>query len=509
LRLSAYVMGLGVLMGTTWGLAGCSSENPAVAQTNDAGAQTDGQVGDANAEADAAPPPAITLASACSDTLDSVYGDPGSLPAIDPTIRGDIVKCSTGADISAADLLAQAKTDGYVGRDFTSGAHVYRVLYRTERGTNPPTPGVSSAIVYVPDHPRSADLPAIVVSHGTRGEAPNCASSKTVPADFELRLQAYPLVGSGYVVIAPDLAGYADYGAPGNPPSGYAGAVDVGMSTLDGARALNKLLSNGLSDKVVLVGHSQGGQTTLAALALADSYGAGGTIAGVVTYSPLWLAQRTWGALFLLASQYTIKKSSLVNAVDVWYHYTNGELMDPGHGLDPFVPSKRAAIKDFVDHACLADSYPRLEALGTTVKDLYTQEFQSSIMLPAALGQPCKDLLCAKWMHRYAADRPHLTGTATKVPILLNYGGQDTTIPPDRMACVFDRLGSDGANYTVCYQKDADHDGIVMKKADYTNDWIAHIALGAPAPAPCAENQSNITNSDGTPVACATPPPND
>jgi hypothetical protein len=70
------------------------------------------------------------------------------------------------------------KITGYVGKPMTSGVRVYRVSYRT-----------------------------------------------------------LPLAGLGYVVLTPDLAGYANFGAPGNPPSAYGDTQDVGKSTLDGARA--------------------------------------------------------------------------------------------------------------------------------------------------------------------------------------------------------------------------------------------------------------------------------
>ncbi|MEO8798873.1 MAG: hypothetical protein ABI551_13375, partial [Polyangiaceae bacterium] len=219
----------------------------------------------------------------------------------------------------------------------------------------------------------------------------------------------------------------------------------------------------------------------------------------------------SWGALFLLADQYTVKDVPLVNAVSVWYHYTNGELMNPGHGLDVFQPDKRDLVKKFVDEDCDTSASPDLQALGTTVKDMFTQDFQDQITYPAALGTSCgADAgLCDQWIARYAADRPHLTGTAAQVPILLAYGKKDTAIPPDRMACVLDRLKADGVPLTTCLDEAADHTGVVVDEADYVTDWIASKTMGAPAPAPCALDQSALTGADGGAVTCATPPPND
>lgn len=480
----------------------CSSSTNNAPVTDDAGGDTGPKVGD------------FSLEVPCGDTMDAVFADPGPLPAVDATVRGNIVKCTKGADIGKDALLAAAMADGYVGRPFTSGAHVYRVLYRTERGTDPATPGVSSAVVFIPDTPRTAPLPVIVVSHGTTGQAKVCAPSKKEPVDEDVRLMSYPLVGAGYVAIAPDLAGYA--GAPDSLLGGYAGAVDVGKSTLDGARALRTMIPKSVSEKVVIMGHSQGGHTALSALALSDPaiYGSGGTLVGVVGYAPLWLSQRSWGAVLLLAGNYTIKGSPLVNAVSVWYHYTNGELLSPGHGLDVFADAKKAGIKHFVETDCDMSSFPDLEALGTDSRDLYSADFQAAIPAAAAVSGTCPTAepaatTCNKWMARYAADRPHLTGSAAKVPILINYGGQDTTIGPDRMKCVLDRLNTDQANFKVCVNPTANHTGIVRTKSDYTNDWIANIALGEKAPDPCMFDQSSLTDDAGTLIECNTPPPND
>lgn len=469
---------------------------------------------------------------ACTDTRDAIYDggdsvfqdseDGSSGTALDPAKRGDIVRCEQENDISGSDLQTQSSEDGHAGRPFVSGAFVYRVLYRTWRGTggpdsSAPTIGVSSAIVFVPDHPAAHRLPTIVISRGTSGQGGVCTPTASDPVGEDIRLMAYPLVGAGYVVIAPDLAGYAEYGAAGNPPSGYAAAVDVGQSTIDGARALKKMFAHSVTSDTVLVGHSQGGHTTLAALALADSYAkksdgsADVNIAGVVVYAPLWLSQRSWGALFFLADQYSIASAPLVDAVSIWYHYTNGELMNPGHGLDIFKPEKQDGVKKFVDDDCDSSNAPDLQALGTTVRDIYTQDFQDQITLPAALGEPCADDagLCDQWIARYAADRPHLTGSAAQIPILLEYGKMDTTIPPERMACVLDRLHTDAVNLTTCVDPTADHSGVVRNQADYVTDWIASKTLGAEAPAACALGAEAVTEPDGGPAVCATPPPND
>jgi pimeloyl-ACP methyl ester carboxylesterase len=436
-------------------------------------------------------PGTLALEVPCPDAVADVYADPGALPAE----KGAILKCARDGDMSAADIAASVP--GYMGKPFTSGAHVYRILYRTERGDAASSPGTSSAIVFIPTVPRALPLPVVVVSHATRGQGPNCAASK-----LNELYQEGPLVGAGFAVIAPDLAGFANYGAPGNPPNIYAGAAEAGKSTLDGAKALRRMFSTSLSDQVALVGHSQGGFTALAALAQSNTYDAGGTIAGVFAFAPLWLAQTSWGALPLRAKNFPFKDARLTNSVAIWYVYSHGEAFDgPGHGLDPFRPEKRDAVKSFADSVCDDDTLAPLLAMGNDLSDVYDPSFTNSVGFAAATAGACSDDVCEKWIARFAADRPHLTGAAAKVPIMIAYGGMDEAIPADRMACVLERLDTDTASYSLCLEPGADHTGIVYARSEYAADWIAARTLGAAEPAAC--------DAPFVRPACATPPPND
>ncbi len=145
----------------------------------------------------------------------------------------------------------------------------------------------------------------------------------------------------------------------------------------------------------------------------------------------------------------------------------------------------------------------KLAELGTYPSDLFDRTFVSEISLPAAAGAECSAEICQRWVDRYKADRPHLTGSAATTPILLNYGLKDTTIPPSRMKCALDRLKQDNVKMTACVDAEQTHGGTVSARGEYVADWIASVALGAPALAACATNESAVTEE------CATPPPND
>jgi pimeloyl-ACP methyl ester carboxylesterase len=476
--------------------------------------------GDEQADPDAGQPALegpIALEVDCNDPIDAIYEDASTLPGG----PGDVLRCAPDGELGRSELQARLESHGWSAREVTSAVRVYRVLYRTERGDPAGSPGTSSALVLLPDTPRAAELPAVVASHGSHGQCETCAPSmadpvtQTVRDDFER--QVYSLAGYGYAVIAPDLAGYADYGAAGNPPPSYGASEDVGKSTLDGARALRGLIPSALTEQVVLVGHSQGGHTALSALAIADSYGSGGSMAAVALYAPLWLTQRSWGAVTAFPGLFPFEGSEGTNAVAIWYHYTRAELVDgAGHGGDVFRADQREPIAEFVNSASWGGTgWDKLHALGETAADVFAPEFTMAVGSVAAGTAPsCPNdgdpkALCERWMARYAEDRPHLPAPATEVPILLAWGAMDTTIGPDRITCAIDRLRSDDASLTVCVEPGADHGGILATKADHMADWIAARTLSAAEPTACAADEQAIVDQNGMPASCNPLPPND
>jgi hypothetical protein len=187
-------------------------------------------------------------------------------------------------------------------------------------------------------------------------------------------------------------------------------------------------------------------------------------------------------------------------------------------------------VKSFFDNDCWSESYPDLEAAATTATGLYTSDFVSQIAVPAALGTACAappdagvpeggvgeagaadagPTLCQLWTGIYATDRPHITAAAASVPILILYGGMDTTIPAPQEMCAIDRLHTDKTQLTVCVDPTKDHSGVLHGLSSYGNDWIDSIVLGGPAPAACAANETSLVNEAGVEIKCGTPPPND
>lgn len=466
----------------------------------------------------------FTLGVKCDDSADDLYGDPGTLP----DDQGDIIRCVDDGTKSKAEIKAllqglssdttdspEAMANGggvlntYQGKLPDGGAHLYRVLYRTERGNG--EPGTSVATMYVPDPAPEHVVPLMLVARGSRGQAPACAPSVTTPGAVTLEdstdgryvqdaleSMVWPLVASGFAVAVTDSAGYANYGADGNPPAGYASALDAGKSFIDSGHALRKLLPEGTTEDVLMAGLSQGGHTVLSSLEVANDYPTPGKIRGAAVYSPLWFAQRAWGvavsSIAGVAGLY-LNKSSAV-PVSLWYHYTHAELLDgPGEGVKLFKPELQSAVKEFVDTICWSQSYKQLAdaitdppAAGITAGEYFTPEFVDAVG-GAASERSCDNspdkALCEKWLGRYRDDHPVLTGEAGKVPLLLAYGLKDTTISVKRFKCGVEKLQQGESSLDFCIDPDANHSGIILNQSDYVNQWLTSKVTGAEVTLEC------------------------
>jgi pimeloyl-ACP methyl ester carboxylesterase len=162
------------------------------------------------------------------------------------------------------------------------GAEVYRVLVASQ--SPPGSPQAVSGLILVPTGIAPAEgFPVFVYGHGTTGIADQCAPSH-IPAIFEDLLH---WVANGYVVAATD---YAGLGTPGLHPYGVGDVAGINM--LDSARAALHFCDHTpgaappLSNRMILAGHSQGGQSALFAHQLWKSYAPELNVLGTVVFAP-------------------------------------------------------------------------------------------------------------------------------------------------------------------------------------------------------------------------------
>ena len=457
-----------------------------------------------------------------------MYIAPGNLPAFTAAARGDVVRCAFDRTLSAAEVDASARAGGYQGPALTSGAHVYRIAYRTERvvsaAEQTPLGGLSSAVVFLPDAPRDGQHPLVVAGHGSVGLAASCAPSRggmTDSGNFldDARSLVLPLAGYGYTVIMPDYAGFGFGGT-----SGWSLAEDEAHSLLDSTRAMQELLVPGtLSGEIALVGHSQGGHAVISAQAYAGSYGLAGHLAGVVAEAPLWIPARSWGAALTDVFGLRPGVSAGAMAYAVQYFSTHGEIYDgAGHGTDMFQPAMQGPIRRALTTTCLDTLGDEISALGAHPSDLFRGGFALDVSTCADTGI-CLGDDATTWKSRFHDDRPAIDTAGA--PLVVINGGEDTTVTPSYAACGIEKIDGDlqgggGASTTsvdFCFDPPAIHGadalpgqhpelGITRRNADWVNQWVAARTLGHAEPAAC--HPWNGVGDDGKTIFCPSLPPN-
>lgn len=126
---------------------------------------------------------------------------------------------------------------------------------------------LNSGMLVVPSGPAPAGGRTIVSwGHPTTGSAEKCAPSRSV--DPYVWMEGLPeLLDQGYAVVSTD---YTGMGVPG--PDSYLIGETEGRNLLDAVRAAHSLPGADLGAKVLLWGHSQGGQAALFAAQVWKSY---------------------------------------------------------------------------------------------------------------------------------------------------------------------------------------------------------------------------------------------
>ncbi|WP_460632913.1 alpha/beta fold hydrolase [Leifsonia lichenia] len=200
---------------------------------------------------------AVAVLTGCSPTqVTRVEEDLGARPYVGSFYRVP----SPLPDGAPGSLIATEEAPGQ-----PSGAAAWRIMFRSTDLDGKPV--VNSGLLVVPDKPAPAGGRTIVSwGHPTTGSAEKCAPSRFFdPYVFVEGLT--DLLSRGYAVVYTD---YTGMGVPG--PDSYLIGDTEGRNVLDAARAARDVLGAEASNRVVLWGHSQGGQAALFAAQLAASY---------------------------------------------------------------------------------------------------------------------------------------------------------------------------------------------------------------------------------------------
>lgn len=158
-------------------------------------------------------------------------------------------------------------------------ARAWRIMYRTTDAHGNIV--VSTGIVVTPlGPPPPGGRTVLSWGHPTTGAAVDCAPSRGIDP-FALIEGMRLMLDRGYTIAATDYVGMGTDG-----PDSYLVGDTGGNAVLDAVRAAQHLRAAHASDRVVLWGHSQGGQAVLFAAQRAPQYAPELTVEAVAVAAP-------------------------------------------------------------------------------------------------------------------------------------------------------------------------------------------------------------------------------
>ena len=329
------------------------------------------------------------------------------------------------------------------------GIRAIRILYHTRTASNTDT--LSSGVVLIPyGQPPRDGWPLLAWSHGTSGVANNCAPSLMRSLFYNWE-GLYEYVMLGYAVVATDYAGLGTEGRHAylDMPSN---ATDV-VNSVPAAHAAVP----DLSQKWVVVGHSQGG---LASLGVAELEG---EIKDPNFLGTVALA----GASDLQDSIHAVLKARVP--------VLNGLIAFWVYGVKTVYP--KLDLKDVLTHQALTLYDASVEDGCSAASGAFTALPTDQILQPGWNDN--------QYIQQFLArDRPGAQSTFG--PLLLVGGGDDPLFTESASRKVFQRLCAAGGQIQRKIYPGLTHDPVVYGSFRDQMDWIAARFAGRPAPSDCS-----------------------
>ncbi|QBE64362.1 lipase family protein [Pseudoduganella lutea] len=375
-------------------------------------------------------------------------GPTARLPAIAGTDFWNVYGAPP-AGAQAGDILhAQKRTDA------PRGATGWNVVYVSEIA--PGRQAYVSGEIYLPAGGGGAGVGAakrdiVLWNHETAGLADACAPSRrsTKEGGHERVPALAALLARGYVVVASD---YPGLGLPG--PAFYMAGQPNARASLDMLRVARNFPGAQASNRYVMYGWSQGGQTTMWAESIAGAYAPGFTGLGAALVAPAVRIR-------------DLTLNSMTSAENAGYVIST-------------LPGIQAAFPDLQYRDFLTpEAMEQLPVLANGCFDVWgaaagvQDAYQPDALVP---GSPWWDAMTA-------VDDFRPQGT---MPFAIFQGSADTTTPPG--LTLRERTALCSAGNAVDYHafEGLDHSAVVPEAASRLPDWFADRFAGKPAPNGCA-----------------------
>jgi pimeloyl-ACP methyl ester carboxylesterase len=333
------------------------------------------------------------------------------------------------------------------------GGTAFRVLYRSIGLGGEPI--AVSGIVVVPSSPAPASgRPIVAWAHPTTGIVPHCAPSLAIFA-FQQMQGLRDMVERGYAVAATD---YPGLGTPGPHP--YLVGDSEARAVLDSVRLARAMPEVGGGDRFAVWGHSQGGQATLFAGSLAQSYAPELKLVGVAAAAPASELAR------LIDDDLGSAGGNNIAAMTLWsWARVYGAPL-----ADVVVPAALPVV-DRLAEECIESIFD-LQARRITGRPL--QQNFLSVKSPTAV-EPWRSLLAR-----------NSAGTLPpELPVFLAQGTTDTIIRPQVTQDYMRRLCKAGSRVRLLLMPGVGHGLAATDSARTAVAWIADRFAGAAVPSDC------------------------
>ena len=324
------------------------------------------------------------------------------------------------------------------------GTRAWRVLYHSTdvHGQNI----LVSGVVVAPEKAAPAGGRTIVSwGHPTTGSAQRCAPSVGIDP-FDLIEGLKDFIARDYVVVATD---YSGMGAAG--PSAYLIGVTEGNNMLDAARAARMIPETVADDRLLLWGHSQGGQAALFAGQLAPTYAPELNLIGVAVAAPATdlgeLLQSDIGDV-----------SGVSIASYAFAAYNTVYASTPGMSLESILTPAGIAHTSEMASLCLLGQNKELHAIATPLVGDYL------------LGDPSK---IEPWATLLNQNTPG--ATRLDAPLFIAQGQIDTLVHPEITAQFARHEQSLGTAVTFVPIPNTGHGLVALKALPHLFEWLEHL----------------------------------
>jgi len=304
-----------------------------------------------------------------------------------------------------------------------------------------------SGVISIPKGtPPPGGWPMLSWAHGTTGNAPQCAPSRSVQPNLEQRF-LNQWVGAGYAVAQTD---YEGEGTPGLHP--YFANTGGAHDTIDIVRAALALDSH-IGSRWIVMGHSEGGAVALFAAALAPSWAPDLQLLGAVSYAPG--ADITDVLGFIMTSRQPSRTLPLGMMMVEGIAST-----DPAIDLHLILSPSGLALLPQLQSACIDDlmSSPSWNAIPP-----------ASLFLP----NPQVDGL----IHDFARNEP--LNLPIHVPLLLEQGTADQLVYPDTTDSLRSNLCANGVQVQMDAIAGANHGSVMARSWERVKNWAVQRFAGA------------------------------